>query len=79
MIDVSDQIRSQQCKRILNKDYMQRNIKSLIGYRMEATDGDIRKAEEFYFEDTTWVISYLIVKTGNWFLYCKVLIALVWR
>lgn len=54
---------------------MQRNIKSLIGYGMEATDGDIGKVEEFYFEDTTWLIRYLVVKTGNWFLYRKVLIA----
>jgi len=54
---------------------MQQNIKSLIGYSMEATDGDIGKVEDFYFEDTTWVIRYLIVKTGNWFLYRKVLIA----
>jgi uncharacterized protein YrrD len=54
---------------------MQRNIKSLIGYGMEATDGDIGKVEDFYFEDTTWVISYLILKTGNWFLYRKVLIS----
>ena len=54
---------------------MQRNIKSLIGYGMEATDGDIGKVEEFYFEDTTWVIRYLILKTGNWFLYRMVLIS----
>ena len=54
---------------------MQRTIKSLIGYGMEATDGDIGKVEEFYFEDTTWVIRYLILKTGNWFLYREVLIA----
>lgn len=54
---------------------MQHNIKSLIGYSIEATDGDIGKIEDFYFEDTTWVIRYLIVKTGNWFLYRKVLIA----
>ncbi len=53
---------------------MQRNIKSLIGYSMEATDGDIGKVEDFYFEDTTWLIRYLILKTGNWFLYRKVLI-----
>jgi sporulation protein YlmC with PRC-barrel domain len=54
---------------------MQRNIKSLIGYGMEATDGDIGKVEDFYFEDTTWVIRYLILKTGNWFLYREVLIS----
>ncbi len=54
---------------------MQRNINHLIGYSMEATDGDIGKVEDFYFEDTTWVIRYLILKTGNWFLNNKVLIA----
>ncbi|MEO8963037.1 MAG: hypothetical protein ABI325_14215 [Ginsengibacter sp.] len=46
-----------------------------LGYSMEATDGGIGKIEEFYFEDTTWVIRYLILKTGNWFLYRKILIS----
>lgn len=54
---------------------MQCNIKSLIGYSMEATDGYFGKVEEFYFEDTTWVIRYLVLKTGNWLSYRKVLIA----
>ena len=72
---VLDKISSQQYKRILNKDFMKRTIKSLIGYGMEATDGDIGKVEDFYFEDTTWLIRYLILKTGKWFLYRMVLIA----
>ncbi len=54
---------------------MQINLNNLIGYNLEAKDGNIGKVEDFYFEDTTWVIRYLIVKTGNWFLYRKVLIA----
>jgi uncharacterized protein YrrD len=54
---------------------MQRNIKSLIGYGMEATDGDIGKVKDCYFDDTTWLIRYLILKTGNWFLYREVLIS----
>ena len=54
---------------------MQHNIKSLIGYRMEATDGDIGKVKEFYFVDTTWLIRYIILETGNWLLQRKVLIA----
>lgn len=54
---------------------MQRNINNLIGYSMEATDGDIGKVEDFYFEDNTWLIRYLILKTGNWFFNSKVLIA----
>ncbi len=54
---------------------MQRNIKSLIGYSIGATDGEIGKVEEFYFDDKSWVIRYLVVKTGSWLLGRKVLIS----
>jgi len=33
---------------------------------MTATDGEIGKVEEFYFDDQVWIIVYLIVKTGSW-------------
>ncbi len=54
---------------------MQRNIKSLIGYSIRATDGEIGNVEEFYFDDNTWDIRYLIVKTGTWLFGRSVLIA----
>ena len=54
---------------------MHRNINSLVGYKVEATDGEMGKVEEFYFDDQTWVIRYLIVKTGNWLSDRKVLIS----
>jgi uncharacterized protein YrrD len=54
---------------------MQLNINSLIGNSMEATDGDIGKVEEFYFDDDTWTVRYLVVKTGNWLSGREVLIA----
>ncbi len=54
---------------------MQRNIKSLIGFSMGATDGEIGKVKEFYFDDLTWTVRYLIVETGNWLNGRKVLIA----
>jgi uncharacterized protein YrrD len=54
---------------------MQRNINSLIGFTMGATDGEIGKVEEFYFDDKTWTIRYLIVKTGSWLFGRKVLIS----
>jgi sporulation protein YlmC with PRC-barrel domain len=44
---------------------MRHNINSIIGYRMEGTDGEIGKVKEFYFDDKTWKIRYLIIKTGN--------------
>ncbi|MFT7030674.1 MAG: hypothetical protein ACJA2C_002072 [Marinoscillum sp.] len=45
---------------------MKRNIESLIGFTLSATDGEIGKVIEFYFDDETWTIRYLIVDTGNW-------------
>lgn len=45
---------------------MKRNIKSLIGFSMGATNGEIGKVKEFYFDDLTWTVRYVIVETGNW-------------
>ena len=54
---------------------MHRNVNSLIGNRMEGTDGEMGKVEEFYFNDQAWIIVYLVVKTGNWLSGRKVLIS----
>lgn len=54
---------------------MQQNVKSLTGFTLGATDGEIGKVEEFYFDDETWTIRYLIVKTGGWLSGRKVLIS----
>lgn len=54
---------------------MKRNIKSLVGYTIKATDGEIGKVEEFYFDDRTSTIRYMVVKTGGWFSGKKVLIS----
>ena len=54
---------------------MQCNIKHLIGYSLGAIDGEIGNVEEFYFDDKTWTIRYMIVKTGGWLLGRKVLIS----
>lgn len=54
---------------------MERNINSLLSYNMEATDGVIGDVKEFYFDDKTWHIRYLIIKTGSWLFGREVLIS----
>ena len=44
---------------------MERNINSLIGCHLEAKDGRIGEVVEFYFDDKTWKIRYLIVRLGH--------------
>jgi sporulation protein YlmC with PRC-barrel domain len=54
---------------------MERNLNSLIGEIMGATDGEIGKVVDFYFDDDTWTIRYLIVKTETGLAGRKVLIS----
>lgn len=42
------------------------NMKSLVDCKINAIDGDIGKLDDFYFDDRTWAIRYLVVDTSNW-------------
>jgi len=33
---------------------------------VRATDGDIGKITDCYFEDDNWVVRYLVIDTGSW-------------
>jgi hypothetical protein len=54
---------------------MLRNLKGLRGYAIRASDGVIGKVDDFYFDDDTWAIRYLVVDTGTWLSGRKVLIS----
>ena len=54
---------------------MKRNVSSLIGFTMGATDGEIGTVKDFYFDDMSWTIRYLIVETGKLLSERKVLIS----
>jgi hypothetical protein len=45
---------------------MLQNINELYGNRLAASDGDIGHVKDFYFDDKTWVIRYLVADTGSW-------------
>src|SRR5665647_3655432 len=49
--------------------------KTLQGYRLESSDGQIGKVKEFYFDDLRWAIRYLVADTGNWLMDRQVLIS----
>ena len=54
---------------------MKRSIKSLIGFSIKETDGEIGEVNEFYFDDYSWTIRYMVVETGSWLSKRKVLIS----
>src|ERR1700751_1145659 len=54
---------------------MLRNIKQLYGNTLGASDGDIGKVKDFYFDDQQWAVRYVIAETGTWLLGRLVLIS----
>ncbi len=55
-----------------------RSTKEVIGYYIEAQDGEIGHVEDFIIDDKSWAIRYMIVDTVNWWPGKKVLIAPQW-
>jgi len=45
---------------------MLKNINELYATKLAAMDGDIGHVKDFYFDDKTWVIRYLVADTGSW-------------
>ena len=45
---------------------MLRNITQLKGFAIRARDGEIGSLEQFYFDDESWAVRYLVVNTGDW-------------
>lgn len=54
---------------------MLRQAKELDGYKLGARDGEIGKVQEFYFDDQSWAVRYLVAETGGWLSGRRVLIS----
>ena len=54
---------------------MERTIDNLVGCRLVANDGEVGKVEDVYFDDESWTVRYLVLRTDDWLSGRKVLIA----
>ena len=54
---------------------MLRSLKAMHGYAIQATDGEVGHIRDFFFDDSTWHVRYLIDDTGNWLPGRRVLIS----
>lgn len=54
---------------------MLRNVQELFGYNIVATDGEIGRAYNFYFDDQRWSIRYLVAEAGDWLNSRRVLVS----
>jgi len=45
---------------------MLQSIKQLYGDKLGASDGDLGQVKDFYFDDQSWAVRYLVADTGAW-------------
>jgi uncharacterized protein YrrD len=45
---------------------MLRSVNQLYGDKLGATDGEIGRVKDFYFDDQSWAVRYLVADTGTW-------------
>ena len=45
---------------------MLRLANKLTSYKLGAVDGEIGKCKDFYVDDQSWIVRYLVADTGNW-------------
>jgi sporulation protein YlmC with PRC-barrel domain len=55
-----------------------RSARDVMGYYIQATDGDLGHVEDFLVDADTWAIRYSIVDTRNWLPGRKVLVSPEW-
>lgn len=55
-----------------------RSTREVIGYHIQALDGEIGHVEDFIVDDANWAIRYMVVDTRNWWPGKKVLVSPQW-
>lgn len=56
---------------------MKRRLNELVNSVVRARDGVVGTVQNFYFDDVTWSIRYLVVETGKWLENRRVLVSVV--
>jgi len=54
---------------------MLRSLKTMFGYELRASDGEIGKVDDFLFDAVAWFVRYLVADTGGWLTERQVLLS----
>ena len=71
-------VKEEQQRAIEQGDDHLRSTSEVIGYSLDATDGELGKVDDFLVEDDTWALRYIVINTSQWWFGRKVLIPPAW-
>ena len=55
-----------------------RSVDEVIGYHIQASDGQIGHVEDFFVEDRIWMLNYIVIDTRNWLPGRRVIVSPHW-
>ena len=55
-----------------------RSTREVIGYHIQASDGELGHVDDFLLDLESWALRYLVIDTGNWWFGNKVLVSPDW-
>lgn len=76
--DMAQVVQAQTQARQRDQDPHLRSCKAVVGYDIEASDGEIGTVHGLLVDEDSWAIRYLVVSTGSWWLGHDVLVAPQW-
>jgi hypothetical protein len=78
MVPSAEEQEAQLKNKIESAEGQLRSAQEVIGYHIQATDGEIGHVEDFFADDQYWILHYLLVDTRNWLPGRKVLVSPKW-
>lgn len=75
--DAEAYIRSER-ERHRNDDPHLRSCQAVVGYTIQASDGEIGHVADLLVDEDSWAVRYMVVETGHWWSGHKVLVAPQW-
>lgn len=71
-------VRDEQARAAAQGDDHLRSTREVMGYTLDASDGELGKIDDFLIEDDTWAFRYLVINTSQWWWGKRVLIPPAW-
>lgn len=78
LAEVDAQIQDEQHRAAAQGDDHLRRTKEVIGYHIQASDGELGHVADFLIDRESWAIRYCVAGTSNWWFGHKVLISPAW-
>lgn len=78
LIELASEVEGKLADQQAPNDANLRSSREVLGYTIQARDGEVGQLDDLIADETTWRLQYLVVDTGGWLPGRKVILAPTW-